>query len=68
MDLITVIQNVKIKEEKTNLIITVIMCTLVTSESGDIFLQSWIRMTLLTFHVIFGSFAKNTNYSKKLIC
>ena len=30
-----------------------------TSESGDICLQSWMKLTLFTFHVIFGSILQN---------
>ena len=34
-----------------------------TSESGDICLQSSMKLTLFTFHVIFGRFIQNARFN-----
>ena len=39
-----------------------------TFESGEICLQSWMKLTLFTFHVIFGRFLQNAHYNNKFIC
>ena len=34
-----------------------------TSESGDICLQSWMKLTLFTFHLTFGRFPQNAHFN-----
>ena len=38
-----------------------------TSEFGDICLQSWMKLTLFTFRVIFGRFLQNALFNNKFI-
>ena len=42
--------------------------TFLTFETRDIHLQSWMKLALLIFPVIFGRFSQNAHYSKQFVC